>query len=131
MTRMREIGVLLSHAAVTTTAALPDVDLGKYYVSPGSRELMATLVAVPTGADTDEKSDVKLQESATTVDSDFTDITGATFTQISQEDSTPAIQQIFFTMGAGKRYVRPHHTGAGTTIAFTLSVSIFAVKRSA
>lgn len=127
---MRELAVLLSQANVTTTAALPEVDISKYYVSPARREMMATAVIFPTGADTDEVTDVKLQESATTVDSDFTDITGATFTQVAQED-TPAVQQIFFMTKATTKYVRAHHTGAGTTISFRIAVQLFLIKRSA
>lgn len=130
MDRMRTLHALLSQATVTTTAALPEVDISKYFVSPAKREIMATCVIFPTGADTDEVTDVKMQESPTTVDSDFTDITGATFSQVAQED-TPAVQQIFFMTKGDTKYLRAHHTGAGTTISFRIAVEIFLIKRSA
>lgn len=131
-TRMREIAVLgLARAQVSATGSSTEVDVSKYYVSPGTREMMAVISALPTGADADETLDSKLQESATTVDSDFTDISGASFTQLTQPTAAGALQAIYFSMASGKKYVREAHTLAGTTPTFDLSVMLFAVKRSA
>lgn len=116
---------------MTATAALPEVDITKYFVSPAKREMMATVVIFPTGTNTDETSTVKLQESSSTVDSDFTDVTlqGGSISAVAQE-ATPSVQQVFFNTLASTKYVRGHHTAAGTTPAFNIAVEIFLVKRS-
>lgn len=130
MENMRSLHALLSYGAVTASAALTDVDIRKNFVSPGRRQLMATAVIVPTGTDTDETSTVKLQESATTVDSDFTDISGAAFTAVAQ-GATPSVEQLFFQTLTTTKYLRGYHTAAGTTPAFTIAVEFFLVKRVA
>lgn len=88
-----------------------EADLGPY-VNSGKRQIQAVWAPAVTGADTDETYNCKLQESASTVDSDFSDISGAAFTQVTSE-STKAFQTLLFnTM---KRYVRSVVTIAGTS----------------
>lgn len=110
------------------TAAGTEVDLVKYFVNPGKREMKAILAAIPTGSDSGT-FDYKLQESATTVDSDFTDITGAAFTQVGKDvdTATGSLEAIHFY--TAKRYVRGYATIAGSTWA--VAAALQAVKRDA
>lgn len=110
------------------TAAGSTLDLIKYFVNPGKREMKATLIALPDTTDSGT-FDYKLQEAATTVDSDFSDISGATFTQVGRnaDASTGTFQEIhFFTK---QRYIRGVGTIAGGTWA--VGAAVFAVKRDA
>jgi hypothetical protein len=104
-----------------------ELDLQKYFVNPGKREMKATLAAGITTTDSGTFS-YKLQESNTTVDSDFSDISGAAFTNTVDSDTGAlSVQQLhFFT---SKRYVR----GAGTIVGGTwfVAAAVFAVKRDA
>ena len=119
--------VQLDHAVVTTTAAGTEVDLAKHFVNPGKREMKAVLGALESVASDSGSLAYKLQESNTTVDSDFSDISGAAFTTL-QDSDTNVLQQIhFFTK---KRYVRGHRTIAGGT-DWAISCALFAVKRDA
>ena len=114
--------------AVIATAAGAEVDFNKYFVNPGKRPMLANVAAVWTGSDSGTATfDYKLQESATTVDSDFSDISGATITQITADAAANSFQRInFYT---AKRYVRGHATiGAG---AWNVSADLLAVKRDA
>jgi hypothetical protein len=115
MENMRAIAALkLEAGSITTTAASAELNLQKYFVSPGKREMKAVLVAIPRGAGTDSGTlDYKLQESATTVDSDFADITGAAFTQVTEATSAAPESIHFFT---AKQFVRGYATVAGTTV---------------
>lgn len=107
-------------------AAQTEVDLAKYFVNPGKREMKATLSAILTSTDSG-LFDYKLQHSNTTVDSDFSDISGATFTQVGST-ATPAPEAIhFFT---ARQYVRGYQTIAGGT-SWAVSALLFAVKRDA
>lgn len=129
---LRAVATLNLHgAAVTTTAAGTELNLQKYFVNPGKREMKAVLSPVWGGAASDSGTfDYKLQESNTTVDSDFSDITGATFTQVSGDsDNTGATAEAihFFT---NKQYVRGYATVAGTG-TYYVAATLFAVKRDA
>lgn len=104
------------------------LDLQKYFVNPGKREMKAVLSAIPTGSDSGT-FDYLLQESNTSVDSDFSNITGASFTQVgvAADAATSTPEAIhFFT---AKRWIRGSATIAGSTWAVTALV--FAVKRDA
>ena len=106
--------VLIRAASLTSdsTMASGELDLGPY-VESGKREIGGVWGYVPNSAstDTDGTYDNKFQESATTVDSDFSDITGAAFTQVAASD-TAALQQIAFS--TNKRYIRSLITLGGT-----------------
>ncbi len=115
--------------AVVTTAAGAEVDLQKYFVNPGKRPMLANVAVVTTGSDSGTATfDYKLQESNTTVDSDFTDISGAAITQVvPPTDLVFTFQRVsFFT---AKRYVR----GYATTTAgvWNVCADLLAVKRDA
>lgn len=106
-------------------AAQTELDLQKYFVNPGKREMKAVLSA--TLASTDSGTfNYKLQHSNTTVDSDFSDISGGAFTQVGS--SAPAVEDLhFFT---NKRYVRGSQTISGGT-NWAVTALCFAVKRDA
>lgn len=99
------------------------LDLQKYFVNPGKREMKAVLAAVNNTSDTGT-FDYLLQESTTSVDSDFTNISGATFTQVGDTYTMEEIH--FFT---SKRWIRGSATIAGST--WTVAAGVFAVKRDA
>jgi len=111
---------------VAATGAGTEVDLQKNFVSPGKREMKCVYGAVEAGAASDSGTfTYKLQESATTVDSDFSDISGAAFTAQGDSD-TAAIQTIhFFT---NKRFIRGYRT-LGATSAYDAVITLFALKR--
>lgn len=124
---LRAVQAIRLHGAkVSATAAGTEVDLAKYYVNPGKREMKAVVQPILTGSDTGTFV-YKLQESNTTVDSDFSDISGATTATLVDSDSPFDVQQIhFFTK---KQYVRGHVTlSAG---AYFVAAALFAVKRDA
>ena len=102
-----------------------EIDFQKYFVNPGKREMKAVLAAGITSTDSGTFN-YKLQDAATTVDSDFADITGATFAQVGDSD-TLAMQSIHFY--TAKRYVRGSATIAGGT--WFVASAVFAVKRDA
>jgi len=127
MSTMQDLGLItvLAPQRATSTVTGADVSLVGY-VNPGGRQMKAILSAFSAGSDTDETCDVKLQESTTTVSSDFADITGAAFTQVAQETAA-ALQTIHFQ--ATKKYIRAIATLAGTTPAFDISLGVLAQKR--
>ena len=108
------------------TSAQTELDFANVFVSPGKREMKAVLSAILTSTDSG-LFDYKLQESNTTVDSDFSDISGGGFTQVGST-ATPTPEELhFFT---AKRYVRGHQTVAGGT-SWAVTALVFAVKRDA
>lgn len=114
---------------ISATGASTELDLQKYFVSPGKREMKAVYGAVAAAASSDTGTIVyKLQSATDTVDSNFSDITGATFT--SQGDSdTAALQEIhFFT---ANRYVRGYATltSGGTARTYDVVATLFVLKR--
>lgn len=91
------------------------------YVNPGIDNMKAYL-DVGTVSGTTPTLDVKIQESSDNVT--FTDITGATFTQVT---ATGANQEIHFV--TSKRYVRAVATIGGTTPSFSFGVYLLAEQR--
>lgn len=108
------------------------VPLLYYYVTPQKRECMASLSTIWSSSDSGT-FDCKLQESATTVDSDFSDITSGAFTQIVCGDAdsagTASVEQIFFGLSAGTKHVRAFTTiASGSCVA---ACNLWLVKREA
>ena len=129
---LRAVATLtLDGGAKTVTVAGTEVILQKYFVNPGKREMKAVLSPIWGGAASDSGTfDYKLQDANTTVDSDFSDISGATFTQVSGDsDNTGATAEAihFFT---AKQYVRGYSTFAGTG-TYYVAATLFAMKRDA
>ena len=109
--------IFVSIRASTVTSATTtstEIDMGPY-INVGKREVIG--VWAP-GRDSTVTTDIsfanKFQESATTVDSDFADITGAAFTTLGEAFSL-AFESIEFVVT--KRYLRSYATIAGTTAA--------------
>lgn len=117
--------IALKEAALTATDTSTEVDLGPY-INVGHQQVYGLWGPGITGADTDETYACKITESATTVDSDFADVTGGGFTSLTQE-STIAAQMIKFV--PKQRYVKAVHTLAGTTPAITSFVGLVLMPR--
>ncbi len=111
------VKALLQALARTTNASGSAVDL-QGSMNPGVRNIKAVLdVGAITGtAGTTLSLDCKIQDSATTTPGDFTDVSGASFTQV----TTTGTQEIHFV--TNKRYVR-----AVSTIGTTLTSGAFGV----
>jgi hypothetical protein len=132
---MREIYPLqLNSGAVTATGFGVEVDLSKYYVSPGKREMKALMAAYADTANAASDTfsiDVKMQESATTVDSDFVDITGAAFTQVTEVIAAAGVlQQLHFQTLPASVYLREHHTIAGSGIIHLTAAALVTLREA-
>jgi len=129
MDNMRMARLLSLHnATIAATAAGTEVDLQKSFVSPGKREMKAVLACILATSDSGGTIAVKLQESNTTVDSDFSDISGASFTTLTDDGTAKTPEEIhFFT---SKRYVRDYSTISDAT-TWALSTLLFALRRDA
>jgi hypothetical protein len=130
------LAISLAKKQVTATTSLPEADLLKYFISPGTRGVMATQTVLnATGVATDTGTiTTKLQYSTTTVDTDFVDLTDtdAVFTVVADTDiptTAGAMEQIFFALPSD-RYIRAYATVTGTPI-FDVSINLFVVKREA
>lgn len=127
---MREIAVLsLDCGNISSTAAGTEVDLAYYYASPGKREMKAILGAVPTPvAGSDSGSLIyQIQESNTTVDSDFTDISGAVFTTLTEVVASGLPQDLHFF--SAKRYIRGNRTVTSAATTFDTVCTLLVTKR--
>ena len=110
------------------SAAGTEVDLKKYFVNPGKREMEAIVIPIWTASDSATASfDYKIQEAATTVDSDFSDVSGATITQVVSDAATSAFQRVAFF--SAKRYVRGYRTISGGV--WNVSAALLTVRRDA
>lgn len=123
-------GVSLTKALYTATATANQVALGGYYVSPGSKECFATQSVIPYGAASDIGQIVgKIQYSATTVASDFADITNAAFTSAASTDAA-VMEQISFLIPASAVNLRYVGTVAAGPTKLAVACDVFLVKRS-
>lgn len=129
MDNMRMARLLSLHnAKIAATAAGTEVDLQKSFVSPGKREMKAVSAPILATSDSGGTIAIKLQHSATTVDSDFSDISGASFTTLTDDGTAKTPEEIhFFTT---KRYVRDYTTISDAT-TWASSVLLFALRRDA
>lgn len=105
---------ILSSSGDSDAAGSNEIDLAPY-VHVGVAELDAFWVpfSISTDATTDKVFDCKLQEAATTVDSDFSDISGAAFTQATLA-TVGTLQQL--PVAVTKRYLRAYVTMGGTSV---------------
>jgi hypothetical protein len=105
-----------------------DIDLGPY-VNAGKRQVVGVWSMFNINAaasDTDYTIDNKFQEAATTVDSDFSDITGGGFTQVTAVTGV-GFQSIVFPVT--KRYLRCYETLGGTAVSFFSSTAVLVEPR--
>lgn len=111
----------------SATAVTGDAVDAKELIGIGRKEVGFLLTYLPTGADTDETLDGVIQESATTVASDFAALqTAVAFTQVLQT-ATAATELVYGVVN--KRYVRAVITPDGTTPLFTFSASAIGPAR--
>lgn len=116
-------GVSFVPAALTTTTNGTPVDLMSMVGNQGSAMMVVGAVSGTQGT-----LDVKLQE-CTSTNGTFTDITGATFTQVTTSGlTTTALQLCNFK--PVKRYVRAYATFAGTFTNMLFGVNIFGQGRT-
>ena len=117
----------------TTTATPAEVDLYGYYATPGKRGMLATLsvISAANAASDAGSITVKLQGSATTVDSDFTDLTDGAFATVVDTDAptTAGVLQTIYVPAFSGRYVRGVATIADTPI-LDAACTIFVEKRA-
>ena len=120
--------VLLENSLVASTSdGTMDIDLRKYYVSPGNREIMATFTAI--GATVSCSSCItKFEEASSSASADYADITGATFTLVTDIaiNTGTALQTIWFGTHPDKPFLRCFHT---VSAAVKINVQVFLVKR--
>ena len=127
MAKNRKLVQILADTADSDVANTPDLDLGPY-VHTGVIELEGVWLFHDFGAgtDTDHTYDMKFQEAGTTVDSDFSDISGAAFTQ-GTTVTEDTINQISFT--ATKRYIRGYQVLGGTVVDSYVFLGVIAIPR--
>ena len=126
---MKEIYPILVDLSAPSTGALGEVDLGYYFASPGSRNIMATLATIDTNTSDSYTLAYKLQESPDTVDGDYTDVASGGFTAVTK--AAEALQTIFCALKATTRYLRAYCTFTSTTGVVTAACEVFVVKREA
>lgn len=118
------LGTLLACDARTASANGTGFDLEGSNGAEG--EAIVILASDAASAGTDPTLDVKLQESSD--NSTFTDISGATFTQVT--DAAQALEKITINTNDVKRYLRAVGTIGGTSSpAFTYSVALVYGKK--
>jgi hypothetical protein len=127
---MQEIYPILIDSTPVLSGASAETNLNYYFATPGRRTLKATLAAVPIAATNSDTWTVtyKLQQSPTTVDSDFVDITNAAFAAQSDSDAQQ-VQEVNFAMSAGYPYIRGYNTLVGAGVVPVCE--LFVVKREA
>ena len=108
---------MVNIAAKTATFNATGVDVSGYK----GTLLVALLVGTVSG--TTPTLDVKLQASAD--NSSWSDITGATFTQVTASDS---YTKIGIDVTQGLKYLRAVSTIAGTTPSFTMGITVLGAK---
>lgn len=121
-------------ANFTATGASADASLANA-VSPAKREMMALVNAFAGAANVASDTftlSMKLQESPTTADTDFVDITGATFTDLT--DVAPTLHEaVYFETLPTSKYIREYHTlvGGTGTYASAVAMTAYVIKRRA
>ena len=109
-------------ATVTSTSTGSGVDISAF---KGRMAIMLDSGAASAG--TSPTLDVKIQESAD--DSTYSDISGATFTQVT--DAAASFQQIAIDADDAEQYIRVVATVGGTsTPTFTYSVTGYGAKQT-
>lgn len=130
---MRNLTVLdlISVRQATATVTGADVDLATStlgFINAGGREVKGHASVGISGTDTDETCAVTIEESPTTVSSDFTNI--ATFTSVAQE-GTDLSEEQHFRISPTTNFLRAVATIAGTTPVFDLHVFVLLEERQA
>lgn len=113
MGKLRTLVQIYASTSSSDVAATNEIDLGPY-VNSGVTELKGVWAVYDLGAatDTDHTYDAKFQQSATTADTDFADITGGGFTQVL--DGSEGSFSLSFK--ATQRHLRGYLTMGGTAV---------------
>lgn len=119
MTAIQDIAGQLTLTALLATAARTATANGTGVDCRALRGRALVILDSAAGTGTTPTLDVKLQDSAD--NSSFADITGATFTQVTNAAS---LQSIAVNLDGARRYVRAVSTIAGTTPSFTYSLNM-------
>ncbi len=91
---------------------------------------LAVLNSGAASAGTTPTLDVKVQHSDTTTSGDFADVTGATFTQVTEVAGTAGVQVLKLNVSNLKRYIRVIGTIGGTaTPTFDFGVDFIGFKK--
>ena len=106
-------------SATTSTSTGSGIDIRDYIGR------MAIMLDADNNSGTTPTMDVKIQESAD--DSTYSDISGATFTQVT---TTASFQQIALDVDSTKRYIRAVSTLAGTSPSYTYSITGYGAKKT-
>lgn len=125
------VSALAQKVSSTVAVAGTAVDLAGY-LSPLRREVKFVIGYVDyistATTTTDQTIAVKFQESATTVSSDFTDITGVTTgTVTSTAHTAAAIAE--YNGPVSQRYVRAYAQAAGTSPTFAVTAAVIVAQR--
>jgi len=91
---------------------------------------LVSLNAAAATAGTTPTLNVKLQHSDTTTTGDFVDVTGATFTVVTDVAGTAGVQLLKFNVSDVKRYIRVIGTIAGSSAAFDFTATFLGVKKA-
>ena len=110
---------VVATAAVTSTATSSAIDLKEY---DGDVSLILTSAA---GTGSSPTLDVKVTDSATSSGT-YTDLSGATFTQVT---GSVSMQVITFSKDECKRFIKIVQTVGGSTPSFTFSINGIALKK--
>ena len=114
-----EVFSIVATAAVTSTATSSAIDLKEY---DGDVSLILTSAA---GTGSSPTLDVKVTDSATSSGT-YTDLSGATFTQVT---GSVSMQVITFSKDECKRFIKIVQTVGGSTPSFTFSINGIALKK--
>jgi hypothetical protein len=127
------VSAMAQKVASTVTVEGTAVDLAGY-LSVARREVKFVIGYVDyistATTTTDQTITVKFQESATTVSSDFSDITGITTGAVTSTAHTAA-GVAEYNGHVAKRYVRAHAQAAGTGPTFAVTAVVIPAQRQA
>ena len=134
MDALGNVQAVIAECTLVTTGgvgtAAYEIDLRKFYVSPGKREVMAVLTAIAPASASCTLYTPKFTEasSSATAGSNYTDVTSGAFTGVTAAAGAAITrQQIFFGLHPDKPFVRIYNTITGGKI--NASIVLFMVKR--
>jgi len=117
------VGLVLAPAAQrTSTLTGTGIDVLDY------EGVALAVLNASAGTGTTPTLDVKLQHSDD--DSTYADVTGGTFTQVTDAAETAGVQVLKVNVSELKRYVRVIGTIAGTTPSFEFGIEFVGIKKA-
>ena len=119
-------GVVSGASLVPTTVTTNTLSTGSAVDLTNGSVISIAVLNVGAVSGTSPTLDLKLQSNTTSATTGFTDVSGATFTQVTTSNKR---QVITFTLPPGSGYVRVTGTVSGTTPSFLASVDVFSVEK--